>query len=170
MPQAIMEKHQSISATNIYVIDCHSLCRYFSCMLIYMYGTYMVMPSPGSQCIQPSKSSSSLTCTATVTLARIKAIMTDPFDNVCPKKFSSESALHQDFQVCFDKDFRYQLFFGFLVFCTNLSFLVLLLVCLVFWKRMPMGSNESIPRPGSLFQQNIIARLLLRLSFLGTPS
>ena len=31
-------------------------------------------------------------------------------------------------------------------------------------KRKPLWSNESIPRPGSFFQQKVIARLSLRLS------
>ena len=35
--------------------------------------------------------------------------------------------------------------------------------CPLFWGKMPMRSNESIPRPGSLCQQKVIAKVLTNL-------
>ena len=45
-----------------------------------------------------------------------------------------------------------------LLFCENLLF-PFLVACLVFVKRMLMGSNEFIFRPESFFQQKVLARL-----------
>ena len=69
-------------------------------------------------------------------------------------------------KISLAKDVQNQVSF---LFCKNLSF-PFLVATLEFWKRISMGSNESIPRLGSLFQQRVvIPRLSLGLSFFGTP-